>query len=72
MDWKTLDFEATEWMGEERRRAMGDTRRVGKGWKSSERWGRGRQELFVPGRSDWLPKAHWLAGACTDGAGNLR
>ena len=31
VDWKTLDFEATEWMGEERRRAMGDTRRVGRG-----------------------------------------
>ena len=29
--WKTLDFEATEWMGEERRRAMGDTRGGRKG-----------------------------------------
>lgn len=29
--WKTLDFEATEWSCEERRRAVGDTRAVGKG-----------------------------------------
>jgi hypothetical protein len=32
VDGKTLDFEATECvLGEERRRAMGDTRAVGRG-----------------------------------------
>jgi hypothetical protein len=47
VDWKTLDFEATEWMGEERRRAMGDTRRSERLQKPARRWGRGRHQLFV-------------------------
>ena len=68
--WKTLDFEATEWMGEERRRAVGDTlEEVGR-LGLARRWGRGRHQLFVPvaGASGCLRHgiSHWLEGASTD------
>ena len=47
VDWKTLDFEATEWMGEERRRAMGDTREEVGRLGPARRWGTGDDEIFI-------------------------
>ena len=64
VDWKTLDFEATEWMGEERRRAMGDTRQVGRASKTSEALGSGEARSIctreATATSGLLPEAREL------------